>query len=105
MRCAFTFLAAWAVIGLFDVALLFAQSVPRASAVAGDIASLRQRADANDVDAMYELALRQRTGRGVPQDLTKSVALLEAAAGKGNVVAMTELGTMSWRLRASFWIG
>ena len=58
-------------------------------------ASLFQRAaDAGDVDSLEALSALYRQGRGVPQDLAKSITLLKDAADNRDASAAVQYGIM-----------
>ena len=60
---------------------------------------LQQEADSGNPDALLALAARYSTGRQVPRDAARSVALLEQAAGKNHLPAMQALADLQMRNR------
>ena len=59
-----------------------------------DLAPLRQRAEAGEVQARYELGRRYLKGEGVPRDLPKAREWLEPAAKEGHPESMGAYGVM-----------
>jgi TPR repeat protein len=57
-----------------------------------DISDIVKKADAGDVDAMYEAGLAYFNGDGVAQDEAKALIYFEKAAYKGHSEAQYELG-------------
>lgn len=61
---------------------------------AAQLEPLRQRADAGEVAARFELGRRYLRGAGVPRDLTRARELLEPAARTGHPDSMGAYGVM-----------
>lgn len=57
-------------------------------------ALLQEAADADSVNAAYNLAIMYAEGSGVPQDTAKAIALYEKAAGQGDPWSMYNLGVI-----------
>ena len=71
-------------------------SVSRAQTpVAVDPASLNDRVQAGDPDAINALANAFANGAGVPENLAEAVRLYELAAANGHAPALFNLGMMS----------
>src|SRR5260370_21771179 len=57
-----------------------------------DIAALRQRAEAGDAAAQYELGYKYRNGWNAPKDHAQAVAWFRKSADQGFAVAQERLG-------------
>ena len=68
----------------------------RVELTASDVADLRRRADAGDVDAEYRLGAAYQSGNGATLDYDKAAAWYRKAAEKGNPEAQNSLGILYW---------
>ncbi|MGI9437262.1 MAG: tetratricopeptide repeat protein, partial [Geminicoccaceae bacterium] len=78
--------------GIFGSLLLLALSVFSAAASAGEIETLREKAEAGEPDALFALAERHEQGEGVDFDLGLASALYEQAAKRGHGDAQYRFG-------------
>jgi TPR repeat protein len=75
-------------------ALLGSVALVHAEPPISDVAALTARADAEDIEALIELGMRYRDGKGLPNDDRKAVECYRQAVARDNTAAMDHLGWM-----------